>query len=191
MNRTRHICAFMLLCLAGTSCVKAKLEVTYNNQEDKIDQYITKNMYVTRTTEEGSTTTDTLRVVYNGGANRLVTKEGSGEELREDGTIEFYYAGYVFSGSKSASNLFITNHEATATAAGWELTDSDWSSYRIRMHEAKLLEGLKKGLTGVKSGEECQILFSGKYGFGNKEFGIIPANSALLYEIWVEAISND
>jgi FKBP-type peptidyl-prolyl cis-trans isomerase len=43
----------------------------------------------------------------------------------------------------------------------------------------------------VKGGEECQILFTGKYGFGNKAFGIIPANSALVYKIWVESISND
>ena len=59
------------------------------------------------------------------------------------------------------------------------------------MAEARFIEGLKNGLRGVRGGEHCQILFSGKYGFGNEEFGIIPANSALLYEIWVEAISND
>jgi FKBP-type peptidyl-prolyl cis-trans isomerase len=61
----------------------------------------------------------------------------------------------------------------------------------IKMGETQLLEGLKSGLLGVKGGEHCQILFSGKYGFGNEQFGIIPVNSALLYEIWVEAVSND
>ena len=44
---------------------------------------------------------------------------------------------------------------------------------------------------GVKAGEECEIIFSGKYGFGNDSFGIIPANSALLYKIWVISISNE
>jgi FKBP-type peptidyl-prolyl cis-trans isomerase len=47
------------------------------------------------------------------------------------------------------------------------------------------------GLEGVKAGEECEIIFSGKYGFGNKAFGMIPAKSALLYKIWVVSISND
>ena len=61
----------------------------------------------------------------------------------------------------------------------------------MNMADDELIEGLKNGLMGVKSGEECQILFSGKYGFGKKPFGIIPANSALLYEIWVVAVSND
>jgi len=105
--------------------------------------------------------------------------------------VAFYYAGYIFSGSKSSNNLFITNHEDTAKAAGWELTDEKYEIYKINMADAKLIDGLYHGLLGVKAGEHCQILFSGKYGFGNEEFGIIPANSALLYEIWVEAVSND
>ena len=59
------------------------------------------------------------------------------------------------------------------------------------MAKDKLLEGLRNGLIGVRNGEQCKILFSGKYGFGDEEFGIIPTNSALAYEIWVEAVSND
>lgn len=34
-------------------------------------------------------------------------------------------------------------------------------------------------------------MFSGQYAFGDNEFGTIPANSALLYYIWVEAVSNE
>jgi FKBP-type peptidyl-prolyl cis-trans isomerase len=43
----------------------------------------------------------------------------------------------------------------------------------------------------VKAGEECEILFCGKYGFGNSTFGIIPANSALAFKIWVVSVSNE
>lgn len=174
--------AFALLYMASVSCVGQKLETTYNNQEDKIDQYIEKNRV---------TGGDTLRVVYNGGASRLVTKEGEGMELAADGNIAFYYAGYTFSGSISNSNLFVTNHMETATAAGWTLSDEDAKALTINLNEYRLLPGLRSGLAGVKGGEECQILFSGKYGFGKKAFGTIPANSALVYKIWVESISND
>ena len=79
----------------------------------------------------------------------------------------------------------------SATESGWTLTDEGSQILTINMNDYRLLPGLKAGLIGVKGGEECQILFTGKYGFGNKEFGIIPANSALLYKIWVESISND
>lgn len=174
--------ALVFMCIASVSCVKQKMESTYNSQENRIDQYIEKNRI---------SGTDTLRVVYNGGASRLVTKEGNGPELSADGNIAFYYAGYTFSGSISNSNLFSTNHQQTATQAGWTLTEEDAKALSINMNDYKLLPGLKSGLTGVKGGEECQILFTGKYGFGNKAFGIIPANSALVYKIWVESISND
>jgi FKBP-type peptidyl-prolyl cis-trans isomerase len=165
--------------------MKEKLELTYTNQEAKIDQYINSNKYT------DSSKTDSLRVVYNGGSTRLVLTEGTGEELNAKGTAAIYYAGYTFNGSKSKANLFITNHEDTAKDAGWTLTDENFDVFMIKMGETQLLEGLKSGLLGVKGGEHCQILFSGKYGFGNEQFGIIPVNSALLYEIWVEAISND
>ena len=174
--------ALVFMCIASVSCVKQKLESTYNSQENRIDQYIEKNRI---------SGTDTLRVVYNGGASRLVTKEGNGPELSADGNIAFYYAGYTFSGSISNSNLFSTNHQQTATQAGWTLSEEDAKALSINMNDYKLLPGLKSGLTGVKGGEECQILFTGKYGFGNKAVGIIPANSALVYKIWVESISND
>ena len=191
MNRIIRISALTLLCITALSCIKEKLEVTYNKQESNIDKYIESNRYKTGTDEDGNSMTDTLRVVNNEGSNRLILKEGTGEGLKENGTIAFYYAGYVFNSNKSAANLFITNHEETAQDANWTLTDEDFSLYQINIGETELVDGLKKGLIGVRSGEHCQIIFSGKYGFGNKAFGIIPANSALLYEIWVEAISND
>lgn len=183
---SRHIISTVMICLVTMSCMKEKRETTYNKQEDKIDQYINSNMYV-----KGEDGTDTLRVVYNGGSNRLVIKEGTGEELRSGGIIAFYYAGYTFTGNKSAANLFTTNHEETANAAGWELTDADYKLLTIDMSDADFMPGLRAGLTGIKSGEHCEILFSGKYGLGKKPVGIVPANSALLFEIWAEAVSNE
>ena len=85
----------------ATSCIKEQLETTYNKQEEQIDQYITKSMIST----DDSGATDTLRVVRKSGSNRLVLKEGTGEELTKDGYISFYYAGYTFNGSFSASIL--------------------------------------------------------------------------------------
>lgn len=177
MNNSIRIFAAALI-LSLTSCMGSKLEQTYNNQESRIDSYI-------------SGKGEEYRSVRNGGANRLVLKEGEGEALEKDGSVSFYYAGYTFSGSFSSSNLFVTNHKETAEKTGWDLTDADYSIYEISMTDARLTTGLKDGLVGVKSGEECEILFSGKYGFGNKEFGIIPANSAQLWKIWVVGVSNE
>ena len=61
MKHKIHLPAAIAICLALVSCMKEKLETTYNNQEDKIDQYIEKN--------RGES-----RVVYNAGSTRLVIK---------------------------------------------------------------------------------------------------------------------
>lgn len=190
----------ILTCILAGSCVKEKLETTYKKQETQIDSYLNKNNTARRDStiinEDGSTRdttwTDTLNIVYNKGTARLVKKKGSGPALSENGAVSFYYAGYVFKGSNvSASNLFATNHQATAESANFSITDPDYSLFEINMADAELLEGLRNGLIGVRAGEECEILFSAKYGYGNRTFGIIPANSALLYRIWVLGVSND
>ena len=185
MNRLKYIIV-VLICLISISCMKEKREATYTSQESKIDQYISSKRPV-----RGENGTDSLRGEYYGGASRLILEEGDGEELQPGGMVSFYYAGYTFTNNKAISNLFTTNHEATATAAGWDLTDADYELLTIELNSADLMTGLKDGLKGVKSGEHCEILFSGKYGFGKKPIGIVSANSALLFEIWVEAVSNE
>ena len=186
MNKVRNILAGLALILCTVSCMKEKREVTYTNQENKIDQYISSKMYVKNGDE-----TDTLRVVYNGGASRLVFQEGAGEQLKKGGTVSFYYAGYTFSSGKSSSNLFATNHEETATSARWNLSDADYDLLTLELIDEELIQGLADGLYGVQSGEHCEILFSGKYAYGKKPFGTVPANSAVLFEIWVEGVSNE
>ena len=189
----------MISMLAG-SCIKEKLETQYKKQETQIDSYLSKNNTAKRDstiiepdgTTRDTTWTDTLSIVYNNGAARLIKKKGTGEKLSPSGATSFYYAGYIFKGSSpSASNLFATNHQQTAETSNFTLTDPDYSLMEINMAEADLLEGLRNGLEGVRAGEMCEILFSGKYAFGNSTFGIIPANSALAFQIWVVGVSND
>lgn len=185
MNKIQTI-LIVFLCLTAVSCVKEKREATYNSQEEKIDQYITKNMYK-KSVVDGKEITDTLTVAYRGGSTRLVTQEGNGEKLKADGIVSFYYAAYTFTSSKGT--LFATNHQETGEK--WGITDPDFSVYNVDMRKTDLIEGLKQGLVGVKSGEICQILFSGKYAYGKRPLGIIPANSAIMFEIWVQAVSNE
>lgn len=190
----------ILVCLLANSCLKEKLETTYKKQDTQIDSYLSKNNTAKRDStiiyEDGSTkdttVTDTLRIIYNKGTARLVKKEGTGPALEEHGAVSFYYAGYVFKGSNvNASSMFATNHQATAESSNFNITDPDYSLFEANMMETQMLEGLRSGLAGVRAGEECEILFSAKYGYGNHTFGIIPANSALLYRIWVLGVSND
>lgn len=193
--------------MSAASCVKDKLEETYSRQETQIDTYLTRNRVVKRdsiqiiitpnaddptkndTTKVKVEWEDTLDVVYNNGAARLIKTEGTGPELTENGAVSFYYAGYIF--SSSPSTLFATNHRETAEGAKFELTDADYELIEADMTKARMIDGLRNGLIGVRSGEECEIVFSGKHGFGDEVFGTIPVNSALLYKIWVVGVSNE
>lgn len=180
-----HIFRYILLTAAAvllvSSCTKDKLETIYTNQEKKIDQYITNAV----------NKDSTVVVTYNEGSQRITLVHGEGEELQKGGAVSFYYAGYIFNGSVSNGNLFATNHELTAQQAHWDLTDMTYDIYETYLGNGDLIKGLENGMEGVKAGEECEIIFSGKHGFGNDNFGMIPANSALLYKIWVIGVSND
>lgn len=179
MNRFKAIICILVCVSISCSCVKEKLNLTYNKQEESIDKYISNNLK------------DGMTVTYNNGSSRLTKVQGEGEELEADGSVSFYYAGYTFNNSISSSGLFVTNHESTAKSASWNLTDPDYDILEINLKDDRLLEGVRNGLKGVKAGEECEILFCGKYGFGNTTFGIIPANSALAFKIWVVSVSNE
>lgn len=170
------------LCFLA-SCKGKSLETTYSSQEDNIDKFI-----------ENLMEQDTVKyVVHNGGSNRIVLEEGEGDELAEGGQVSFIYAGYTFSGSApSAGNLFATNSVAIATESGWTVNDGDYRILTLTLDKnAGLVEGLRNGLLGVKGGEMCYIVFSGKYGFGDKNMGSIPKNSALIFQVWVESLTND
>ena len=174
----------ILLALLAASCTGPALQQTYDAQEKKIDSFVSSLQ----------AKDENLHVEYNQGSVRIVITEGTGEEvLSPGGTVSFYYAGYVFTGSSiSNGNLFATNSQDVADAAGWTLTDeSIFAIETVNLEEDRLLEGLKNGLAGVRQGEECYILFSGKYGYGKKAIGTVPSKSALIYRIWVESISND
>ncbi len=94
------------------------------------------------------------------------------------------------SGSSSGMTMFSTNHKPTALYVQWNVSDADYEPLNVSPSMDNIVEGLRNGLVGVQAGEVCDIAFSGKYGFGKKGMGTVPANAALLYRVWVESVSN-
>ncbi|MCD8208044.1 MAG: FKBP-type peptidyl-prolyl cis-trans isomerase [Bacteroidales bacterium] len=232
------------------SCTKQSLETTFNNQDTKIDTYAESvNFYVREltltATDDGDgnysmQTTDTIvpRVTRNGGVTRLSIIEGDGPQLTSKGTVNFHYAGFVFSsgptsiqlsyltiadttgtehtswlfstpystinasgkastgavisgsGSSSGLTMFGTNHYLTAMFTGWNFEEGDDDALKVSLNDNSVIEGLRKGLEGVREGEVCDIVFSGRYGLGKRDKGAVTSNSALLYRVWVDSISN-
>lgn len=182
MMRTLRYIVLTAVCLLTLSCTKAQRELTYANQESAIDRFITNQ----------KKTYPDARVVYNDGAVRMVLSEGTDVELNARGTVEFYFAGYDFSaGGVSNDKLFATNNPEFAESIGWKLSDgSTFTLQKVNLGDTDILEGLKRGLVGVRADEDCYILFSGKYAYGKSSIGTIPANAPLVFRVWVKTVEN-
>jgi len=175
--------------LAGfAACTKQAEQSTYDRQETTIANFVAAQLKA----DENAT------VTYNNGSVRITLNDilykdqEAADSLRDGGTVSFYYAGYTLSGtSLNASNMFATNRLESATAAGWSLSDESQFHIETMVLDDEMLPGLRNGLAGVQNEDECIILFSGKYGFGNKTPGTIPARSALAFHVWVKNFDNE
>ena len=182
MKRTILIVTALALIVWG--CTKQSLKTTYDKQAGYIESFVTAQMK--------ADTAATL--VRNEGAWRLTLKDHKdpGDSLLNGGQVSLEYASYTLTGaSLSASNLIETNKKDIADAAGWKLTDTTIFQPVTLTLDKTLVDGLRMGLHGVQPGDEGYILFTGEYGYGNKENGTIPAKSALVYHIWIESIKNE
>jgi len=178
----KNIFFWLILAAMTLSCTSESLKTTFSKQETNIETYLTNQL----------SADSTYYVVSNGGSQRLVVSPGSGDSLSSSGTVSFYYAGYVLKSSTiSSSNLFATNDTTIANYANWNISDSTlFHPDTVNLSDGTLVEGLRDGIIGVQAGEECYVLFSGKYGFGSHVLGTIPANSALVYYLRIESVSN-
>ena len=176
----RRIPALIAAILLAVCC--GKDDAGYPSQVADINKYIDSQLEAH----------PEYTVERDGDISRLTVVQGEGTAVNGNGLVKLFYAGYRFNGSISAANLFATNQEDVARAAGWQLTGVDYENgVVLDLSDKSILEGLRKGLKGVKPGEECYILFPARYGNGNKVAGTIPAGSPLIYRIWVIDIENE
>ncbi len=178
MNRYLTLISAAIILAAG--CNKS-LEGAFNKQEENIEAIVASLT--------DSQSPDTLS--YQNGAVRVTLVQGEGEPLSKKGTVSFWYAAYYISGnSLSANNLMTTNSKEIAESSGWAVSDSTILAIKsLDLSKDDIVEGLRNGIVGVKKGEECVVMFSGKYGF-RKRSGTVPPNSALAYHLKIESVSN-
>lgn len=179
---------FAAALIASLAACSKQAQTTYDKQETFISSFV----------DAQCKSDETATVTYKDGVVRITlhdTLERTGllaDTLQRGGTVSFHYAGYTLTGSSvNASNLFATNHQKTADAAGWKLTDTTAFKIETLTLDDSLVDGLGRGLEGVRNQDECYILFSGKHGYGSHVQGTIPARAALVYHVWVSSISNE
>jgi FKBP-type peptidyl-prolyl cis-trans isomerase len=105
------------------------------------------------------------------GANRVIITPGSGPQAAIGDSIKFIYEAYLFSGSPVG--IF-------------------WGdSANVVLGSRDLVEGLNRGMEGMHLGEQSIILFSAKYGFYDRNTGIVPSMSALMYNVLLTGIKKN
>ena len=131
------------------------------NQDKYIDDFISKN-YADST------------VYRNGGVARIVLVDTlRGAPAVEAGdSVYLFYAGHLF-GQQGPGALFVRD------------------SGMVRIGSGDLIKGLEKGLLGARLGEESLIVFSADNGYGNQAVGLVPENTALLFNVGVAWIKKN
>ena len=185
MKRSTLILVAVLAAAAIAACTKQSLQTTFDKQTNYIESFISTRM------KADSTAT----LTRNGGAYRVTlhdTLPPQRDSLKWGGKVSLYYGCFVLtSASVSSSNLIATNFKDLARQAGWSLSDTTRFKLDTLTLDSSLLPGLADGLVGVQPQDEGCILFTGKYGYGKNERGMIPALSALAYYIWIDEIFNE
>jgi FKBP-type peptidyl-prolyl cis-trans isomerase len=167
------IFTILAVAVVVVSCEKQDNENTYVSQEQSIDKYIT-----------GLVSTYNYKVVRLNGSNRVVISSGASADSLEAGdSLYFHYSGYLFSGGKGS--LFATNDTTVAKANSFV---TDGAARKIVLGNDGFISGLHNGLHGVRTGENCYIIFSGKYVYGNSVMFNLSRLSPLLFDITVDKI---
>lgn len=164
--------AVFAVSLGVFSCQKEDLKSTIANQDKEIERFV------------NSLAGMDYRIERYEGIVRAVVEEGSGEEAQDGDSLHLIYSGYIFSGGPGT--LFATND--TTMVDNTTFFPASPAPERICLGRTPLIEGLAKGLKGVKKGEHCYIFFSAKYGFYNTIVYSVPKLSPLFYDIAVENV---
>ena len=185
MKRSTLILTAGLVAAAIAACSKQSLQTTYDKQTGFIESFITAQMKAD----------SNARLTRNGGAYRLNlhdTLPQLPDSLKWGQKVALYYGCFTLTAaSLSSGNLVATNLKQLATQAGWTLTDTTRFKLDTLTVDNKLVTGLADGLVGVQPQDEGYILFTGKYGYGKNELGMIPALSALVYYFWIEKVFDE
>ena len=150
----------LILLTAALLAASCKSEVREANisQEKAIEDYVLK------------TFPENIVEHVDGITRVLVTdaSNGASPEAARDDSLYIYYAGYAFSDG-TPSYCFVQD------------------SGMVRLGKG-LIRGLERGLTGVRQSQEVVLLFSSQYGYGTDKVGMVPENTALIFDVAVARV---
>lgn len=176
MKKTLATLLFMLLILI-TGCTKQDKELQLAQQVKDIDSF-TKSQVASG-----------KRLVVNEGSSRVIITEGEGDPLVAGDSVFFDFAGYVF--QSGLGMLFETNVPEIAETLGINIYNRGFDFGKGVVGRSMFIVGLDKGLIEAKKGEHAYIVFPSSMGYDNKDVGLVPKMSPLIFEVWIKEVKKN
>lgn len=172
------ILAALTLGLSVVAClpdVETPQEI-FDRDLQKIDKYIVENNLsgVKEHTEEGA-----------GIVMFWETVSGSGATVNKGDTLHIDYTGYLLDGT-----VFDTSFEDVAIEE--DIYDEDRGGYEpieIKYLSTGMIEGFNFALSKMEEGDVATVIIPSYFGYGNSQAGMIPANSVLIFDIYLRAVN--
>ena len=183
MSKLFPICFLSILSLSlYICCTKEDEKNQIAQQEKNIDSFIIRD-----TSDALRINKDTIiSISYKRECSRIVWNPGIGDSISVGDTVVFAYIARLFSSGKGA--IFATNLPQLVDAGAWPVSIYPNDYGRNAVGTGYYLPGLDAGLIGMHSGEYAYIMFTSRYGYGNKELSVIPKMSPLMFEVEIEQI---
>jgi len=149
------------LCLAAALLAfscESEVREANINQNQYIDDYINSKF------------SDKEIVRYEGVVRVVLENSPATSATIEPGDSAYLYiAGYTFAKNGPVSRFTL-------------------DSGMVRVGKGDLITGLDRGLIGARQGEESLILFPSQFGYGKQAVGLVPENTALMFDLLVARI---
>lgn len=177
MNKFYYTVVLFAIMSFLSSCEK---EDPIEKQEERIESYIKSAM----------SSDPEWRYTKDGNVNYLYKpSEDSAIIVSAGDSVFFFYAAAPLSQS---SAYFDTNIEEVALSMGITITDPDkFRPLGVRVGHDNLLPGLNIGLLMSHLGDTGEIIFNSDLGYGDKNNGIIPPDSALIFKVFIVGIKKN
>ena len=161
MKSMYRICLCLVSVLTLALSCESEVREININQNKYIDDYVTAHY------------SDKEIVRYEGVVRVVLADSLAVQTVIEPGDSAYLYlAGYVF-GNKGPESRFTVD------------------SGMVRVGKGDLITGLDRGLIGARLGQESLILFPAQLGYGKKALGLVPENSALMFDLFVAGIKKN
>ncbi len=116
----------------------------------------------------------------------LLTKEGNGKKAEYGKRIYVYYAV-----TDTLGKLYDTNIKQIAQNHSVEALNRVYKPFDFLLGDDSLIAGWSEGVSYMKEGDRATLIIPSYLAYGELGFGIIPADTPLIFDISVVKVENE